>query len=313
MKKSASCLLIAFILIFTPIPIETVQAEAYDVEGYEIWDGDRSVDDDVIIGEGDHLEIRNATITMSCTERPMIMVGFGGRLTIENATIMGDGTPGCWQGIRIVSGDNLSSISNSVISDASTGVYIRSSGPTVVDNEIANLRGADADPENKYSSGEYAAGIYIEETNEDHVPTIRGNHIQYLLGGSGFSGADGDLENGRGDDGQGGGMAVGIYARESENIVIENNIIEELNGGTCGDGGDGLDGADGAPGEVGERLVMKAVRRAISGLTIGIYVINVASSEITGNTIRNLYSAPGCNGGDGGAGGAGGAGGRWNR
>jgi hypothetical protein len=307
MKKPAICLLTAIILIFTLIPTETVQAAPYNVEGYELWDADRPVDDDVIIGDGDHLEIRNATLTMSCTEKPVIEVQSGGRLTITGATLRGDGTAGCWQGIRINSGDNLSSITDSYISDASTGVYIRSSGPTVTDNEITNLRGADANPEDTFPSAEDAAGIYIEETDEDHVPTIRGNTIHHVFGATGFSGADGDLENGRGDDGLDGGMASGIIVKNSERIIIENNVIEELNGGACGDGGNGLDGADGALGEAGENGYMGGAA-GDPGLTIGIYVVNVTTSEITGNTIRNLYASPGCNGGDGGDGGSGGAG-----
>ena len=223
----------------------------------------------------------------------MIEVRSGGRLTINNATLMGDGTAGCWQGIRILSGDNLSSITDSFISDASIGIYIQSSGPTVVNNDIANLRGADADPEDMFPSAEDAAGIFIKETDEDHIPTIRDNHIQSVLGGTGYSGADGDLENGRGEDGLNGGMASGIIAKESEHIIIENNVIEELNGGACGDGGDGLDGADGALGETGERGFQGGAA-GNPGLTIGIYVVNVTTSEITGNTVRNLYSAPGC-------------------
>ena len=307
MKKRTIRLLTTMIFIFTLIPIGIVQAEAYEVEGYELWDEDRSVDDDVIVENGDHLEIRDAIITMSCTERPMIEVRSGGRLTINNATLMGDGTAGCWQGIRILSGDNLSSITDSFISDASIGIYIQSSGPTVVNNDIANLRGADADPEDMFPSAEDAAGIFIKETDEDHIPTIRDNHIQSVLGGTGYSGADGDLENGRGEDGLNGGMASGIIAKESEHIIIENNVIEELNGGACGDGGDGLDGADGALGETGERGFQGGAA-GNPGLTIGIYVVNVTTSEITGNTVRNLYSAPGCNGGNGGSGGTGGAG-----
>ena len=307
MKKRTIRLLTTMIFIFTLIPIGIVQAEAYEVEGYELWDEDRSVDDDVIVEDGDHLEIRDAIITMSCTERPMIEVRSGGRLTINNATLMGDGTAGCWQGIRILSGDNLSSITDSFISDASIGIYIQSSGPTVVNNDITNLRGADADPEDMFPSAEDAAGIFIKETDEDHIPTIRDNHIQSVLGGTGYSGADGDLENGRGEDGLNGGMASGIIAKESEHIIIENNVIEELNGGACGDGGDGLDGADGALGETGERGFQGGAA-GNPGLTIGIYVVNVTTSEITGNTVRNLYSAPGCNGGNGGSGGTGGAG-----
>ena len=307
MKKRAIRLLTTMIFIFTLIPIGIVQAEAYEVEGYELWGEDRSVDDDVIVEDGDHLEIRDAIITMSCTERPMIEVRSGGRLTINNATLMGDGTAGCWQGIRILSGDNLSSITDSFISDASIGIYIQSSGPTVVNNDIANLRGADADPEDMFPSAEDAAGIFIKETDEDNIPTIRDNHIQSVLGGTGYSGADGDLENGRGEDGLNGGMASGIIAKESEHIIIENNVIEELNGGACGDGGDGLDGADGALGETGERGFQGGAA-GNPGLTIGIYVVNVTTSEITGNTVRNLYSAPGCNGGNGGSGGTGGAG-----
>ena len=307
MKKRAIRLLTTMIFIFTLIPIGIVQAEAYEVEGYEFWDEDQSVDDDVIVEDGDHLEIRDAIITMSCTERPMIEVRSGGRLTINNATLMGDGTAGCWQGIRILSGDNLSSITDSSISDASTGIYIQSSGPTIVNNDISNLRGADADPEDMFPSAEDAVGIFIKETDEDHIPTIRDNHIQSVLGGTGYSGADGDLENGRGEDGLNGGMASGIIAKESEHIIIENNVIEELNGGACGDGGDGLDGADGALGETGERGFQGGAA-GNPGLTIGIYVVNVTTSEITGNTVRNLYSAPGCNGGNGGSGGTGGAG-----
>ena len=186
MKKTAIRLLTTMIFIFTLFPIGIVQAEAYQVEGYELWDEDRSVNDDVIVENGDHLEIRDAIITMSCTEKPLIEVRSGGRLTITNATLKGDGTAGCWQGIRINSGDNLSSITDSFISDAGIGVYIRSSGPTVTGNEITNLRGADADPEDMFPSAEDAAGIFIEETNEDHVPTIRDNHIHYVLGVQGI-------------------------------------------------------------------------------------------------------------------------------
>ena len=260
MKKPAICLLTAIILIFTLIPIETVQAIPYDVEGYELWEEDHLVDDDVIIGDGDHLEIRNATITISCTERPMIEVQSGGRLTINSATLKGDGTAGCWQGILINSGDNLSSITDSFIFDAGydanfdgydgigTAISIVSSGPTITGNEIANLRSTDAEPGRVSARGEGAAGIFIEGTDEDHVPTIRGNYIHHVFGATGFSGADGDLENGRGDGGQSGGIASGIIVHASDQILIENNVIEELHGGACGDGGDGLDGADGAMG-----------------------------------------------------------------
>ena len=128
-----------------------------------------------------------------------------------------------------------------------------------------------------------------------------------FLGLQGFSGADGDLENGRGDGGQSGGIASGIIVHASDQILIENNVIEELHGGACGDGGDGLDGADGAMGEPGENGSMGGTA-GDPGWAIGIYVLNVTTSEITGNTVRNLFSAPGCNGGNGGSGGTGGAG-----
>lgn len=319
MKNTAIRLFIAIIFIFTIVPIETVQAAPYEVDGYELWEEDRSVDGDVIVGAGDHLEIRNATITLSCTDRPKIEVESGGRLTISNSTLHGDGTAGCWEGISINSGDNLSSITDSFIFDAGydanynsydgvgTGISIVFSGPTITGNEIANLRSTDAEPGRVNASGEDAAGIYIEGTDEDHVPTISGNYIHHVFGATGFSGEDGDLENGRGEDGQGGGMALGIYARESEKIIIENNVIEELQGGACGDGGDGLDGADGALGEAGETGYQGGAA-GNQGLTIGIHVVNTTTSEITGNTVRYLYSAQGCNGGNGGNGGTGGAG-----
>ncbi|MCB2210153.1 hypothetical protein KQH62_04600 [bacterium] len=320
MKNTAIRLIISLILVFTIFPAETVYAVSGDIEGYELWDTDQLMDGDVIIKDGGHLEIRNATITMSCTDKPKIEVQPGGRLTITDSTLMGDGAYDCWQGILINSGDNLSSITDSSIFGAgydanfnsddgvSAGITIISSGPTIKGNYIGVLQRPDADSGDLYYSEDYfTAGIYIEGTDEDHVPTIRGNYIHDVFGPMGFPGADGDLEDGRGDDGQHGGMALGIYARENESVIIENNVIEQLKGGACGDGGDGLDGADGALGAAGETGYMGGAA-GNPGLTIGIYVVNTTTSEITGNTVRNLYSSHGCNGGNGGDGGAGGAG-----
>jgi hypothetical protein len=102
-------------------------------------------------------------------------------------------------------------------------------------------------------------------------------------------------------------MALGIYARDNETVIIENNVIEQLEGGACGDGGDGLDGADGALGEPGETGYQGGAA-GNPGLSIGIYVVNTTTSEITGNTILSLSTRHGCNGGTGGDGGDGGAG-----
>lgn len=296
-------LFVVLVLLLAAMPLPAAQAAPHRLDpitGYVLWDTNQSPESDVIIQAGGHLDIRDATITMTCGTR--IMVEQEGRLTVDNATLQGDGTAGCWGGIHILSRDNNSSITDSIIRDATSGIFARSSGPTITGNEITNLKAEDGDPHDPaYVDGRDTYGIQIGEVDENSIPIISGNYIHGLKGGAGGSGADGADPGEAGDNGGDGGSAIGIMIDFASRIVVENNTIENLQGGACANGGNGAAGDAGSGGGAGGDA-------GSPGQVAGIWLNYVSVSEITGNVIHDLYQPKGCDGGDGGAGGAGAAG-----
>jgi hypothetical protein len=326
-KNRVMALLVLFIFLLAFIPQRSVQA-AYIVSGDETWDTDTSLIMDVVVQSGGHLTIQSGvTVTAACSDpntegqdaaRIEILVTSGGRLTVDGATFEGNGSAGCWAGIYISSGDDLSVIQNSVIRDAGLGIKITDSSPDILNNEITNLKGSDALLRGGWGADVY--GIYIDVQGGSAAPLIQDNHIHHLTGGAGRAGLDGadgatpGANGSSGGVGGGGGDVYGIRSNEGADPDIIGNTIEYLTGGACSDGGDGGDGAAGAdgasPGDDGEDGGDGGNGGGCGGPgdVFGIGASNNLDTYIVGNTIAHLTQRSACVGGDGGKGGAGGQG-----
>ncbi len=120
--------------------------------------------------------------------------------------------------------------------------------------------------------------VTVSDCAPDQVAII-GNLICNL---SGASGAD--------ESGAAGGMVVGITIRGAVgNIIVSNNVIRDLQGGTGGSGASGVPGGNGVSGGSG-------------GGASGIQVLRYAMPIIANNLITNLTSGSGATGGGGGVG-----------
>ncbi len=325
-RSTALCMFLIFLLMF--MPQRSVSA-AEAITGSVTWSTDRALTQDVVVQSGGHLTIQpGVTVTAPCTDpnaegrdpaRVEILVAPGGQLTADGATFEGDGSAGCWGGIYIESGDDLSLIQNSLIRDAALGVEIIDSSPDILNNEITNLKGGD----NVVFgiAGESISGIHIEVNSGSAAPLIQGNHIHHLTGGAGLSGADGDDGSTPGADGEDGdmggwgGSTYGIRAESGTDPDIIGNTIEYLMGGACGDGGAGGDGAAGADG-LGSGTAGQpggsggnGGDSSSPGDVFGISASSTQDTHIVDNTIAYLTQPAACEGGDGGAGGEGGDGG----
>ncbi len=284
------------------------------------WSEDKTITEDIVINA--HLTIESGvTLTFACEDilgenysenRLEVIINIGGQLTADGVTFEGDGTAGCWSGIRIASEDDLTTIENSTIRDASNGIFILRSSPTISGNEIYNLAGEDATP-SEYD-GSSVMGIRVYHTSGTTAPIIDNNHIYDLWAGAGIDGADGASPGADGARGGNGGSAYGIYVSGAASPVITNNTITDLYGGACGQGGQGANGLSGADATTAGGNGGTGTSGGDGGdggnpgKVIGIYVYNAENTTVSSNTIARLYGADGCQGGDGGDGGSGGAG-----
>lgn len=321
--RKVLAIIVVLILVMATLPAGPVQAAPRAdtiIDTDTTWTTDQTITEDVVITA--HLTIESGvTVTFGCSD-PLeenyspefleIFIDVGGRLTADGVTFQGDGNAGCWAGIRIASEDDLTTISNSTIRDASEAIFVLRSSPKITNNEIYNLAGIDADPSEYDGSSTY--GIRVYHTSGTTAPIIDGNTIYNLTAGAGIDGADGAFPGADGAKGGNGGNVYGIYVSGAASPIITNNTITDLYAGACGQGGDG------AAGEAGPDAAA-AGGNGITGSSggdggdggnpgnvTGIGLYNADNPTVSGNTVARLYASDGCPGGNAGAGGNGGAG-----
>ena len=316
--KLTVILLILVGLIFT-IPPTPVQAAEF-ITTDTLWTGTKILDQDVVILDGARLTIADGTtIQANCSDTAPYTSGEDDQrieIIVENGSLEASSTifsgavtsGACWYGLVFRSGTS-GTITDSEIMDGVVGISAENADLLVEGSQLHNLSG---------TSQEMGMGLYL--SGADLNAEILDTHLFDITGVSGAVGVDGSNGVNPGDPGEdgtnssSGGDAVGIYITNSAAPLIQDNFLEQISGGVCGNAGIGGEGADAA---AGTDPTIPADSGGAGGdggnggnggNVTGIYINNDAQPTVVGNTLQTIFGANGCGGGNGGSGGAGGAG-----
>lgn len=313
MKKSkVLTILIITAVLFAFLPIRPVQAYVSVTTSTTITTNG-TLTADLVVTNGATLTINSGvTITAACTDSAPYHSGAdsgkveiiieNGTLIADGVTFQGDGTYGCWRGIRILE-NGYAEITRSTINNARIGIEVYHSSSVISRNTISHIGGIS---QAESLDARTAAGIMVIESSSG--VEITKNNITDIRGGTACSSC-GQMD---------GGVAYGITATDSDNMVITDNTISSIYGGTAGkwltDGAAGATGADGSslenmdgqPGGTGGNGVTGGTGG--DAIAIQLNASSEQSATILGNTISNLTGGNGQVGTRGGTGGRGGDG-----
>lgn len=313
MKKSLFQFFISFTvltMLLAFLPTRPVQAFE-SIEWNETWNTPRTITTDYVVENGGSLTI-TTTVTVACSDadpypsgrsdKIEIYVHDGGMLYLTGATLQGQTTGSCWEGIVLESTSDEVIIEDSEIRDATTGIYIHNVSPWITGTHIHHIAGADGE----YGiSAESAYGIRVFNDTGYAEPSIISNTIDNVSGGSGISSDSG---------GTAGGSAYGIKISNTSihelSSVIKQNKINDIQGGN---GGIGTNGNNGSAGDDGTQVIppgnggngSNGSNGGNGGMGIGISIEN-AGPLMANNRIDHVFGGNGGYGGDGGTGGRGG-------
>ncbi len=264
---------------------------------------------DIVVTNGATLTIApNVNVTVNCSDfnpytsgkdpNKIELIIKDGTLIADQVVFQGAEANSCWYGIEILDNGDAT-ITRSTISDVRVGITVEESSAEISGNTITSVWGLpdEADPNRRT-----ATGIYVVDGDDGII--IENNNITGVQGGD----APDDILP------LSGGLAYGILVIRTNDITMQGNKIEYIQGGDAGawttkasDGADGVDGdcsdnqnptagADGANGNAG----------GSGANAYGIFAqssVDVKTMAVVKNTITNITGGNGSRGQWGGDGG----------